>query len=62
MPDGGEHICTGFQKFGDVIGIVLAVMIRIAARRSTAQKLSVKIEKIIVVRRHIDLGQIQVCS
>ena len=46
-----------FSKPGNVIGIVLSVMIRIAPRRPAAQKLSVAIEKIIVVRRHIDLGQ-----
>src|ERR1051326_8850811 len=57
MPNGREHICAGFYYARNVVRIVLAVMIRIAACRTSPQKLTVEVKDIIVVRSYINLRQ-----
>ena len=57
MRHGREHVDTGFHQFRHVVGVVLSIMIGIATRGPSAEKLPVEVEHVIVVRSDVDLGQ-----
>jgi hypothetical protein len=59
MPRGRKDVDAGFHQLRHVVRVVLSAMIRIASRRPAAQKLSVQVEQVIVVRGHVDLGQVR---